>query len=1257
MGYVSDTGALGVSPARRRRDERGDTLVEVLVAIVILGIGAVALLAGFASAINGSSVHKNLTDSSNIVKSVANEITAALQSTPSSFTCPASGLPNVTVPTGYAISSSSVTYWVEDTTTQQWSWSSTCASGAPQLVSITLKNTATGSLNSSSFVVVDPTAPVSPTAGAATQVAFLVKPGGATRGQSFLTQPVVAIEDASGNIVTNDLSPLRLSSPDGTLSGCVGQETSGVVTYTGCQFASVGTFTLTASDGTLTSASSPVAVAKSPSAISVTSTAPSQEIAGQTTTYPPVATSTSGDTVVISSSSSLICSANAGVVSFNSVGVCVVDFNDPGNANYSAAPQVTQEIPVVNYNTITLSASTQQFSAQVNGPTLTPVATALSGDPVAVTSTTPQYCTVSAGVVSFVGATPNGQTCQISYYDAALATNPNSTYESASATQNIAVAKGANTITVSSNAPTGALYGGDYTPTATATSGDTVLVSTSPSSVCQLDSSTGIVHFVGVGLCTVSYADPGNTNYLAATTQTQTFAVSQAPLTVTVQPATSTYGSATPPFHVSYSGFRNGDGPSVISGAPTFSTSVTPTTPVGTYPLTATLGTLNATNYYFSPFVASTVTVQPAPLTVAASSPVSTYGSAPVAPTYTISGEVNGDTPAQAYNAGVGQPTLTDSVTTSTGVGIYNVAVGTGSLVASPNYTLVLLNGSYTVQPAVLTVTAGSTTMVYGDRVPTLTYAVTGFVNGDPPSVVTGSPLLTTTASSTTSVGQYTTTATLGTLSALNYTFQFAPGTLTVTQRPLTVSATGTSIYGSQPVAPTPTFSGFVNGDLPSVVNGTASLSDAVSSTSPAGNNYPITVGLGSLSATNYTLVAQNGTYTVSPATLYVTASNQTTPFGQPVPALTYTVSGEVNGDSPAQAYSGVPSLSTTTATRPDAGQYPITVGAGTFVASPNYTPQFSNGTLTVQKALLTVTANSLSTAFGASLPTFTYSVSGFVSPDTSAVISGAPILSTSATSTSGVGSYTISVDTSQMSATNYNFVGANGLLTVGQDGSTTTVTNMGPSGLVVGHEDLGLFVVTVTTGNGEAPAPADQATVTLSENGQTATCQTQSTNGWNHVGTTHSYTELCTIGASALPLSSGTATVSLSASFPGDSNIAASSGTGTNFTLYAQNPDQNSLTLNFQASGNNNGTFSGNAPVTDQGAIITLYYCTTTNVNSCTSFTTLSQPAGGSWSLPYAFSNNAPKRGTFYYFYATEPDYYLGTGTISSPMTGHVKT
>ncbi len=1249
-----------------RASERGDTLVEVLVAIVILGVGAVALLAGFASAINGSSIHKTLTDSSNIVKSVSNEITAAMQSSTTAFTCPAVAVPTVTVPSGYSVSSSSIQYWTQDAQTQQWSWSSTCTAGTPELVTVTLSNSSNGSSNTSSFVVVDPTAPTSPSAGAASKVVFLVQPGGAVAGSPFLTQPVVAVEDSNGNIVTNDLSPLKLSSPDGTLSGCYGQETSGVVTYfgsstQGCQFSAAGTFTLTASDGALQSASVSVVVAKKPNTITPTSSAPTQEIASQAGTYTPSATATSGDAVSLSTSSSLICSITNGVVSFTSVGVCVVDFNDPGNALYAAAPQVTQEIPVVNYNAITLSSATQQFaSAQVNGPPFTPVATALSGDSVVVTSLTPQFCTVSGGVVSFVGATPSGQFCSLNYYDAALATNPNSTYASATLPQQLSVAKGANTITVSSAAPSNALYGGSYTPTVTATSGDTVSVASSPSSVCQWNASSGQVAFTGVGQCTLTYTDSGNANYVAASTQTQVFTVSPAPLTVTVQPATSTYGSTPSSFHVAYSGFVNGDSASVVTGSPQFTTSVTATTDVGTYPLSATVGTLSATNYTFSTFVASTITVQPAPLTVSASSPVSTYGSTPVTPTFTVTGEVNGDTPAQAYNAGVGQPTLSTTVTSSSGVGIYPVTVGAGTLVASSNYTLVLMNGSYTVQPAVLTVSAQNASMVYGSALPAFTYQVSGFVNGDTSSVLSGAPQFTTTGSSSASVGTYAITPTVGTLSAANYTFQFVAGTLTITPHPLVVSATGASTYGASPAPATVTYSGFVNGDTAAVLSGSPSVTSSVTSSSPSGI-YPITVWLETLSAQNYTLSTQSGSYSVSPAPLYITASNQTITFGQAIPTLTYAVTGEVNGDSPSQAYSGAPSLSTNALTRSNAGQYTISVAPGTLITSSNYTPVFVSGTLTIQKALLTVTANSVTSTYGASLPTLTYSLSGFVSPDTASVVTGTPVLQTTATSTSSVGSYVVTVDTSTMSATNYFFVGANGLVTINQDTSSTIVTSTMPDGILVGHEDVAMFRVTVTTGNGESPATNDQATVTVSANGNSATCTTSSTGGWLHVGTSASYTEICSVAASALPLASGTATVSLSASFPGDSNIGASNGTGTSFTLYATNPDSLSLSFTPPSRRSTTGTFSGSAPAHNQSQTITLYYCTTTSTTSCHAFTTLAQPAGTSWSLNYTFSNQTPPMsGTKYYFWATEPDYYLGfvaspTINVPLPMLGPV--
>ena len=64
---------------------------------------------------------------------------------------------------------------------------------------------------------------------------------------------------------------------------------------------------------------------------------------------------------------------------------------------------------------------------------------------------------------------------------------------------------------------------------------------------------------------------------------------------------------------------------------------------------------------------------------------------------------------------------------------------------------------------------------------PTLSATITGFVNGDTMSVVSGSPSLTTTATTTSPVGGYPVSAGVGTLSASNYVFSnMVGGTLTV---------------------------------------------------------------------------------------------------------------------------------------------------------------------------------------------------------------------------------------------------------------------------------------------------------------------------------------------------------------------------------------------------------------------------------------------------------------------------------------------
>jgi len=99
--------------------------------------------------------------------------------------------------------------------------------------------------------------------------------------------------------------------------------------------------------------------------------------------------------------------------------------------------------------------------------------------------------------------------------------------------------------------------------------------------------------------------------------------------------------------------------------------------------------------------------------------------------------------------------------------------------------------------------------------------------------------------------------------------------------------------------------------------------------------------------------------YSYQPS-LTVTADNQNKIYGEPVPTLTATITGLANGDTPADAYSGAPSLGTTaTATSLIAGNpYPIAVGPGTLTSDVGYVFTYVNGQLTVIARPITVTAD-----------------------------------------------------------------------------------------------------------------------------------------------------------------------------------------------------------------------------------------------------------------------------------------------------------
>jgi hypothetical protein len=86
-----------------------------------------------------------------------------------------------------------------------------------------------------------------------------------------------------------------------------------------------------------------------------------------------------------------------------------------------------------------------------------------------------------------------------------------------------------------------------------------------------------------------------------------------------------------------------------------------------------------------------------------------------------------------------------------------------------------------TTRAAKLTVTANGQSRLFGHANPPLTYALTGFVGGDPSAVVSGTAACSTAATPSSPAGDYPITCTAGSLAAPGYVFEtFVAGTLTV---------------------------------------------------------------------------------------------------------------------------------------------------------------------------------------------------------------------------------------------------------------------------------------------------------------------------------------------------------------------------------------------------------------------------------------------------------------------------------------------
>src|SRR5687768_6356999 len=258
-------------------------------------------------------------------------------------------------------------------------------------------------------------------------------------------------------------------------------------------------------------------------------------LAGQTINFPAVgpftfgdtpftvtATATSGLTVTFTSLTLPVCTVSGSTVTILAAGTCTIRASQAGNAEYSPAPNVDQNI------TINQADQTINFPAvgpyTFGNPAFTVAATATSGLAVSFATQTPLVCTVSGSSVTILAA----GTCTVR-----ASQGGNGNYNPApNVDRNITINQANQTINFPSVGPY-AFGSPPFTVAATATSGLTVNFASQTPLVCTVSGAT--VTIVAPGTCITRASQAGNGNYNPAPNVDQNITLSnQAPVVTSV---------------------------------------------------------------------------------------------------------------------------------------------------------------------------------------------------------------------------------------------------------------------------------------------------------------------------------------------------------------------------------------------------------------------------------------------------------------------------------------------------------------------------------------------------------------------------------------------------------------------------------------------------------------------------------------------------------------------------------------------------
>ena len=164
---------------------------------------------------------------------------------------------------------------------------------------------------------------------------------------------------------------------------------------------------------------------------------------------------------------------------------------------------------------------------------------------------------------------------------------------------------------------------------------------------------------------------------------------------------------------------------------------------------------------------------------------------------------------------------------------------------------------------------------------------------------------------------------------------------------------------------------------------------------------------------------------TVNKAPLTATAGNNSRLYGDDNPAFTITYSGFKSADSQS-SISQAPTASCKATPTSTVGNYPIALSGG---EAQNYNFVYQNGTLTINKAPLTIAVDNVTRPQGQPNPTFTFSYLGFKNNENHSLLDELPIATCAANENSAPGNYTIFLSGGYDD--NYNYTLVNGTLEV----------------------------------------------------------------------------------------------------------------------------------------------------------------------------------------------------------------------------------